>query len=57
MLEKIPSKFKNKYRDLETFLKCIFCEDEMTQNHCTVYPGREEHRRDLDTTNLDDLVK
>ena len=57
MLEKIPGNFKNKYKNMENCLKCIFCEDEMTQNHCTVCPGREEHIRNLDMTNLDDLVK
>ena len=56
MLEKIPGNFRNKYRNIEHCLKCIFCQEEMTQNHCLICPGRKEQRKNLDMTNLDDLV-
>ena len=36
--------------------ECFFCIEEMTQSHSIVCPGRKEQRRNLDMTNLDDLV-
>jgi hypothetical protein len=56
MLENIPGNFKNKFKNIENCLQCIFCSEEMTQSHCIVCPGRKEHRKNLDMTNLDDLV-
>ena len=56
MLEKIPGNFKNKFKNIENCLQCIFCDEEMTQSHSIVCPGRREHRQNLDMTNLDDLV-
>ena len=32
------------------------CPDEMTQNHCLICPGRKEERKDLDLSNLDNMV-
>jgi hypothetical protein len=56
MLEKIPGNFRNKYKNIQDCLKCIFCIEDMTQSHSIVCPGRKEQRRNLDMTNLDDLV-
>ena len=56
MLKKVPGNFKNLYKNVPNGLKCDFCEDEMTQNHCISCPGRKEYRKDLDMNNLDDLV-
>ena len=56
MLENIPGNFKNKFKNIEDCLECIFCSEEMTQSHCIVCPGRKEYRKNLDMTNLDDLV-
>ena len=56
MLKKIPGNFKNHYKKMQNGLKCDFCVEEMTQNHCISCPGRKESRKDLDMSNLDDLV-
>ena len=56
MLDKIPGNFKNKYKNAENGLTCNLCPDEMTQNHCVICPGRKEQRKDLDLSNLDNLV-
>ena len=56
MLDKIPGNFKNRYKNIQNCLKCLFCDEDMTQNHCLLCPGRQEHRKNLDMTNLDDLV-
>ena len=56
MLDKIPGNFKNRYKNIQNCLKCLFCDEDMTQNHCLVCPGRQEHRENLDMNNLDDLV-
>ena len=57
MLEKIPGNFKNMYKYQENGLKCKFCPEEMTQNHCIVCPGRVNMRKDMDMKNLDNLVE
>ena len=57
MLEKIPGNFKNLYKNQENGLKCKFCPEEMTQNHCIVCPGRVNMRNGMDMTNLDHLVE
>ena len=56
MLKKIPGNLKNQYKNVQNGLKCDFCVEEMTQNHCISCPGRKESRKDLDMSNLDDLV-
>ena len=56
MLDKIPGNFRNKYKNIKDCLKCIFCLEEMTQSHSIACPGRKEQRKNLDMTNLDDLV-
>ena len=56
MLDKIPGNFKNKYKNAENGITCNLCPDEMTQNHCLICPGRKEQRKDLDLSNLDNLV-
>ena len=56
MVETIPCNFKNKYKNVPNGLKCKFCPDDMTQNHCLTCQGREQLREDLDITQLDDLV-
>ena len=48
MLKKVPGNFKHLYKNVPNGLKCDFCEDEMTQNHCISCPGRKEYRKDLD---------
>ena len=57
MLEKIPGNFKNLYKYTENGLKCNLCPADMTQNHCLICPGRVSMRKDLDMSNLDDLVE
>ena len=57
MLEKIPGNFKNMYKYQENGLKCKFCPEEMTQNHCILCPGRVNMRKDMDMKNLDNLVE
>ena len=57
MLEKIPGNFKNLYKNQENGLKCKFCPEEMTQNHCIVCPGRVNMRTGMDMSNLDNLVE
>ena len=56
MLQKIPGNFKNMYKNVENGIKCDFCSEDMTQNHCVSCPGRKEDRIGLDMSNLDDLV-
>ena len=56
MLQKIPGNFKNLYKNVENGIKCDFCSEDMTQNHCVSCPGRKEDRIGLDMSNLDDLV-
>ena len=56
MLDKIPGNFKNRYKENENGLKCDFCIDDLTQNHCVICPERIIMREGLDMTNLDDLV-
>ena len=55
--EKKPGIFKNLYKNQENGLKCKFCPEEMTQNHCIVCPGRVNMRIGMDMTNLDNLVE
>ena len=39
MLQKIPGNFKNLYKNVENGIKCDFCVEDMTQNHCVSCPG------------------
>ena len=57
MLEKIPGNYKNLCKYTESGLKCNLCPADMTQNHCLICPGRVSMRKDLDMSNLDDLVE
>ena len=57
MIETIPGNFKNKFKKEK--LKCPHCnlEQEMTQGHCLDCPAWGEIKKDLDITNINDLVK
>ena len=59
MLENIPGNFKNKFKKDKEKIKCIHCdlEQEMTQSHCIDCPAWSEIKKDLDITNINDLVK
>ena len=59
MLETIPGNFKNKFKKEKEKLKFPHCdlEQEMTQSHCLECPAWEELKKDLDITNINDLVK
>ena len=59
MIETIPGNFKNKYKKEKEKLKCTHCtlEQEMTQSHCLDCPAWGEIKKDLDITNINDLVK
>ena len=58
MLKDIPGNFKNKYKKDEEKLKCQHCDlDEvMTQSHCLECTAWVDLKKDLDLTNIDDLV-
>ena len=59
MLENIPGNFKNKYRNENEKLKCHYCDidQDMTQSHCLSCSAWGEIRKDLDLTDINDLVK
>ena len=58
MVPEIPGNFKNKYRNKEGGMTCSYCEEEvvMDQSHCLKCEAWTEMRRDLDLSNIDDLV-
>ena len=55
MLEKVTGNFNFFNQNFENGLRCDQCD--MTQTHCVSCPGREEDRRGLNMSNLDDLVQ
>ena len=59
MLENIPGNFKNKYKNEKEKIKCSYCDkdQEMTQSHCLDCSAWEGIRKDLDVTNISDMVK
>ena len=59
MLENIPGNFKNKYKNNKEKLKCHYCDmdQEMTQSHCLECSAWDGIKKDLDVTNINDLVK
>ena len=59
MLDDIPGNFKNKFRNNKDKLKCRHCKSDqiMTQSHCLECSAWTEIRKDLDLSNIDDLVK
>ena len=59
MVADIPANFKNKYKRNEEGLLCKYCDDKevMNQAHCTECVKWNEIRRDLDLTNIEDLVQ
>ena len=56
ILENIPGNFRNKYKNIKNGLKCTYCEEKMTQNHCVTCSGRSRICQHLDMNQLDDLV-
>ena len=56
MVENIPGNFKNKLKNIKNGLKCNYCEDDMTQEHCKICPGRSDIREGLNMSNINDLV-
>ena len=59
MLENIPGNFKNKFKKDEEKLKCQHCNlgEVMTQSHCLECTAWGDIKKDLDLTNIDDLVQ
>ena len=59
MLDEIPGNYKNKYRKDKDKIKCCHWTSDqvMTQSHCMDCSAWTEIRKDLDLTNIDDLVK
>ena len=55
MVDNIPGNFQNKFNAIKSM--CNFCKVTITQYHVMTCKGRLEMRKDLDLSNLDDLVE
>ena len=56
IVEKIPGKFKIRYKYNEEGLNCSHCKVEFTQSHYEICPARASLREGRDMKSMDDLV-